>query len=141
MIRFSLHCDRAHQFEAWFRSNEDYENQCKEEIIRCPVCNSPAIKKTLMAPTVATAHRREQTASATEQARAEFMKQLRHLAKTVRANAENVGSRFAEEARKIHFGEISPRAIYGKADAREVASLVQDGIDILPLPTLPEDQN
>jgi len=141
MIRFSLHCDQAHEFDAWFRSNDDYEMQCKKDLINCPACSSTAVEKMLMAPTVSTARQREQTAMKLELTKTDILRKLRKLSKSVRENADYVSDRFAEEARKIHFGEVDPRAIYGEADAQEITSLLQDGVHVLPLPSLPEEQN
>jgi len=141
MIRFALHCDQAHEFDVWFRSNNDYEIQYKKQLINCPICGSTAIEKTLMAPSVSTTRKCEQVVTGDEQAKTRIRKQLQQLAKSVRENADYVGEQFAEEARKIHFGEVNPRTIYGEANKQEIASLLQDGIDVLPLPALPEKQN
>ncbi|RCL02957.1 MAG: hypothetical protein JSC161_000788 [Candidatus Tokpelaia sp. JSC161] len=136
MIRFLLHCDQAHTFDAWFHSNDDYEMQCTKNLINCPLCSSTAVEKMLMTPTVSTSRRRDKR----EEGQV-VLNQLRQLSKQVRENADYVGNQFAEEARKIHFCEIDPRAIYGEATAQEVTALLQDGIEILPLLPLPEEQN
>ncbi|WP_297322849.1 DUF1178 family protein [uncultured Bartonella sp.] len=141
MIRFSLHCDKAHEFDGWFRSNEDFSNQKKSRLIRCPICDSTEIDKTLMAPAVSTAKKREHVGLALQAEQKKMLEAMRNITREVRKNADYVGDRFAEEARRIHFKEVKQRAIYGEASACEVSSLVEDGIAIVPLVTLPEDEN
>ena len=142
MIRFSLHCDNAHEFDAWFRSNEDFDGQKKSGLLSCPVCHSTSIEKQLMAPAVSTARKREQQVGlGLEAEQQKMLSALREVTKKVRKEAEYVGDRFAEEARRIHFKEVEERAIYGEASVKEVSSLVEDGIPVVPLPSLPEDEN
>ncbi len=142
MIRFSLHCDNAHEFDAWFRSNEDFDEQKKSGLLSCPFCHSTSIEKQLMAPAVSTARKREQQVGlGLEAEQQKMLSALREVTKKVRKEAEYVGDRFAEEARRIHFKEVEERAIYGEASVKEVSSLVEDGISVVPLPSLPEDEN
>lgn len=142
MIRFSLHCDNAHEFDAWFRSNEDFDEQKKSGLLSCPFCHSTSIEKQLMAPAVSTARKREQQVGlGLEDEQQKMLSALREVTKKVRKEAEYVGDRFAEEARRIHFKEVEERAIYGEASVKEVSSLVEDGIPVVPLPSLPEDEN
>lgn len=142
MIRFSLHCDNAHEFDAWFRSNEDFDEQKKSGLLSCPFCHSTSIEKQLMAPAVSTARKREQQVGlGLEAEQQKMLSALREVTKKVRKEAEYVGDRFAEEARRIHFKEVEERAIYGEASVKEVSSLVEDGIPVVPLPSLPEDEN
>jgi len=165
MIRFSLYCKREHRFEGWFGSNEDYEKQKNAGLVLCPVCGSSMIGKGLMAPHIAasSARRDAPLAAGGKEAGApagreevlqkllvlqkmhrrklDVLHKLQALARKRRKNAENVGEKFAEEARKIHFGESADRAIYGRAGAKEVQALREDGIEVLPLPHLPEDNN
>ena len=142
MIRFSLHCDNAHEFDAWFRSNEDFDGQKKSGLLSCPFCHSTSIEKQLMAPAVSTARKREQQVGlGLEDEQQKMLSALREVTKKVRKEAEYVGDRFAEEARRIHFKEVEERAIYGEASVKEVSSLVEDGISVVPLPSLPEDEN
>jgi hypothetical protein len=140
MIRFSLICEADHEFEAWFASNADFEGQSGRKLVACPACGSHDVSKALMAPNVSTARAREKIAVAAGQ-QAEVMRKMQELSREIRANAENVGEKFAEEARRIHFGEIDPRGIYGKASREEISSLLEDGVSIMPLPDLPEDAN
>lgn len=142
MIRFSLHCDNAHEFDTWFRSNEDFDEQKKSGLLSCPFCHSTSIEKQLMAPAVSTARKREQQVGlGLEDEQQKMLSALREVTKKVRKEAEYVGDRFAEEARRIHFKEVEERAIYGEASVKEVSSLVEDGISVVPLPSLPEDEN
>ncbi|MGO4452038.1 DUF1178 family protein [Phyllobacterium sp. TAF24] len=137
MIRFSLHCEQDHEFEGWFRSNDDFDSQSKKLLVTCPVCGSHKVEKALMAPSVTTGRQKEKIAVTMSK----MVNELKEVARKVRENADYVGADFAEEARKIHFGEADQRGIYGEASGDEVKSLLDDGIDIMPLPTFPEDHN
>jgi len=141
MIRFSLHCDHGHEFEGWFRDNADFDRQSERRLVSCPVCNSPEIQKSLMAPAVSTSRSKEQVAIAMGEAQKQMLEQMRELSRKVRENADYVGDQFAEEARKIHFGETEARGIYGEASKEDVHSLIEDGVDMMPLPVFPEDKN
>lgn len=141
MIRFSLHCDHGHEFEGWFRDNADFDRQSEPKLVSCPVCNSPEIQKSLMAPAVSTSRSKEQVAIAMGEAQKQMLEQMRELSRKVRENADYVGDQFAEEARKIHFGETEARGIYGEASKEDVHSLIEDGVDVMPLPVFPEDKN
>jgi hypothetical protein len=137
MIHFSLHCDDDHEFEGWFRSNDDFDAQVQKQLVSCPVCGSDKVGKALMAPSVATGRQKEKIAIAMSKMASE----LREMAKKVRENSDYVGSDFAEQARKIHFGEAEQRGIYGEATRDEVEALVDDGVDVMPLPVFPDDHN
>ena len=141
MIRFSLHCDHAHDFEGWFRSNDDFETQLKRGFVSCPECGSQKVEKALMAPAVSTSRKQEKIALAMGDEQRKVMAALKELSEKVRQNAENVGDKFAEEARKIHFGETEARGIYGAATLDEARGLAEDGIDFMPLPVFPDDRN
>ena len=141
MIRFSLHCDHGHEFEGWFRDNADFDRQTERRLVSCPACNSPDIQKSLMAPAVSTSRAKEQVAVAANEAQKQVLEQMRELARKVRENADYVGDQFAEEARKIHFGETEARGIYGEASKEDVHSLIEDGVEVMPLPVFPEDKN
>ncbi|THF55064.1 DUF1178 family protein [Ollibium composti] len=141
MIRFSLICEHDHEFEAWFRSNDDFDTQNRRGFVECPSCGSKKVGKALMAPAVSTGRNREKMALAMGQAQKEAMAQLKALSEKMRENADYVGDKFAEEARKIHFGETDPRGIYGEATAEEARSLAEDGVDFMPIPVFPDDRN
>ncbi|MEO5324851.1 DUF1178 family protein [Mesorhizobium sp. CC13] len=141
MIRFSLHCDNAHDFEGWFRSNDDFDTQRKRGFVECPECGSQKVEKALMAPAVSTSRKQEKIALAMGEQQRRAMAALKDLSEKVRQNAEDVGDKFAEEARKIHFGEAEARGIYGAATLDEAKGLAEDGIDFMPLPVFPDDRN
>ncbi len=142
MIRYSLICENAHEFEGWFSESADFDRQVASGFLTCPVCNSGSISKSLMAPSVATARKKdEMQAVAMDTARREAFLKLKQAVAAIKANSEDVGARFPEEARKIHYGEADARGIIGKATAEEARSLVEEGIEIAALPILPEDVN
>ena len=141
MIKFTLHCEQAHDFEGWFRNNEDFETQQKRGFVECPVCGSNKVAKALMAPAVSTARKQESIALAMNEQQKQALAQLKAMADHIRANAENVGDKFAEEARRIHFGEVEARGIYGEATPEEARSLIEDGVEFMPLPVFPDDRN
>lgn len=141
MIRFSLSCEHSHDFEGWFRSNEDFDVQRKRSLVECPVCGSHKVEKALMAPAVSTGRKREKVALAMNEQQRAAMAQLKALTAKIRENADYVGDKFAEEARKIHFGESDPRGIYGEATPEEAKGLAEDGVAFMPIPVLPDDQN
>lgn len=141
MIRFSLHCDHAHEFEGWFRDNADYDTQTKRGFVECPICGSKTIGKSLMAPAVSTARKKDKIAVAAHAEQKRMMAALKDMVEKVRENADYVGDKFAEEARKIHFGEVETRGIYGEATSEEVRELAEDGVEFMPLPVFPEDRN
>lgn len=141
MIRFSLVCDQAHEFEAWFRNNDDFDKQAKRGLVECPSCGSSRVHKALMAPAVSTSRKQEKIALAMGEAQKQAMAQLKALSEKLRENADYVGDKFAEEARKIHFGETDPRGIYGEATPEEVQGLAEDGVEFMPIPVFPDDRN
>jgi hypothetical protein len=141
VIRFSLHCDQAHEFEAWFRDNADFDTQSKRGFVECPVCGSAKVFKALMAPAVSTGRKREKMALAADAEQKRMMGELKKLTEKMRENADYVGDKFAEEARKIHFGETEARGIYGEATPEEARGLAEDGVEFMPLPVFPADRN
>ena len=141
MIRFSLSCDHDHEFEAWFRSNDDFDRQKKRGLVDCPTCGSTKVQKALMAPAVSTGRKREKIALAMNEMQKKAMAEMKALSEKIRENADYVGDKFAEEARKIHFGETEARGIYGEATLDEAKSLAEDGVGFMPIPVFPEDRN
>jgi hypothetical protein len=138
MIRYTLRCDKDHAFEAWFRSSDDVT---KTETA-CPVCGSTAVEKAIMAPQVARKDRGEKMRlAAADPRRREMIAALKELRDKVTENADYVGEKFAEEARKIHYKEAEVRGIYGEATLDEAKGLIDEGIEFHPLPVLPEDRN
>lgn len=142
MIRYSLSCDQGHEFDGWFAGSDDFDKQVKSGFLTCPICNSAKISKGLMAPSVSTARKQEERkALIMDSAQRAALQKLKAAVAEIRANAEDVGERFPEEARKIHYGEAEERGIIGAAKAEEVRDLLEEGIEIMPLPELPDDQN
>ena len=141
MIRFSLHCEHGHTFEGWFRSSDDFEKQKKRGLIDCPDCGSHRVEKALMAPAVSTSKKREKMALGMNAEQQRIMGELKALTEKMRENADYVGDKFAEEARKIHFGETEQRGIYGEATVAEAKALLNEGVEVCPLPKLPDDAN
>jgi len=162
MIRFSLHCEKAHEFEIWFGSNGDFTDQQEKGLVECPLCGSHQIEKSLMAPAIAKSgsaksgiHEPGELASdpvvqtppppetglAFDPQRTEMIAAIHEMVRQVRSTSEDVGKRFPDEARKIHHGEAKKRGIFGQASADEARELLDEGIAIAPLPDLPEDLN
>jgi hypothetical protein len=141
LIRFSLICDHDHEFEAWFRSNDDFDRQKKRGFVDCPTCGSTKVQKALMAPAVSTGRKQEKIALAMNEMQKKAMAEMKALSEKIRENADYVGDKFAEEARKIHFGETEARGIYGEATLDEAKSLAEDGVGFMPIPVFPEDRN
>ena len=134
MIRFSLICDQDHEFDAWFRSNDDFDRQKKRGFVDCPTCGSKKVGKALMAPAVSTGRKKEKIALAMNEMQKKAMAEIKALSEKIRENADYVGDKFAEEARKIHYGEVPDRQIYGEASQREAQELVEEGVDVALLP-------
>ena len=142
MIRYELSCDNGHAFEGWFGSADDFGRQQKMALVSCPSCGSAHVAKRLMAPSVSTARKKQQRQElAVQTGQREMMTKLREIVSTIRANSEDVGERFPEEARKIHYGEAEQRGLIGRATADEVRDLLEEGVDVAPLPVLPDDTN
>lgn len=159
MIRFALRCDEGHRFEGWFRSSSDFDTQSDRGLVTCSLCGSNAVTKALMRPAIGSASGGQGGPSAKETTEAtgavaaepasephlnamkELWSKLQTQARALRANSEYVGPRFAEEARKIHYGETEKRGVYGEASRQEVEALSDEGIVAMPLPSLPEDKN
>lgn len=141
MIRFGLVCENKHEFEAWFRNSAEFENQKAHDLVSCPHCDSHGVEKALMAPAIATREDKKPVALGINEQQKQALAKLKELSDKVRQNADYVGDKFAEEARKIHFGETEARGIYGEATTEEAKGLADDGVEFMPLPVVPEDQN
>jgi hypothetical protein len=129
-------------FEGWFASSEDFDRQKAAGYVSCPHCESKNVSKMLMAPNVATGRQKEKTqAVAMDTMRREMFSKIKDAVKEIRATAEDVGEKFPEEARKIHYGESEARGIIGQASIDEAKALTEEGIEIAALPVFPEDQH
>lgn len=157
MIRYALRCETGHEFESWFQDSAAYDKQVKRKLIACPICQSLKVEKAIMAPGIARGRKRDSAplpapssapANGSQPATPMLMAQqtelrtkLKELRDFIKSNAENVGEKFPDEARKMHYGEIDHRPIYGDASADEAKSLIEEGVEVMPLPVLPEDRN
>ena len=173
MIRYTLVCNKRHEFESWFANSAAYDKQAKRGLVACPLCGSTKVEKALMtprlartdtsaaqiqaalptpgaAPTPVAAGAAPPAPAATEAAtpvamispqEQEFRRKLKDLRDHLVSNAENVGPRFPEEARKMHYGEADHRSIYGIASSQEAKELHEEGIEFSPLPVLPDERN
>jgi hypothetical protein len=161
MIRYTLRCERGHAFESWFQSSSAYDSQVGRELVTCPACGSARIEKAIMAPRIVSKKGRDSAvpataspaiASAAEVAPSastpllmaqerELRAKLKELRDHIVKNADNVGERFPNEARKMHYGDIEHRPIYGEASPDEARALIEEGVEVTPLPVLPDDRN
>ena len=163
MIKYQLICDKSHEFEGWFGDSAAFESQQEAGLLTCPVCGSADVRRALMAPNLASPKTRktdlaeqqpsaqpEPQTQAPQQASAaltpaaarkmqELMSEMRALQTKIREECRDVGNDFAEEARKIHYGEVEPEGIYGQATAEEREALDEEGIEIMDMPWLPKD--
>jgi hypothetical protein len=160
MIRYTLRCERGHAFESWFQSSSAYDSQVKRKLVSCPACGSAKVDKAIMAPQIVGKKGRESEATASAPVPAaptdvtapastpllmaqerELRAKLKELRDHIVKNADNVGERFPTEARKMHYGDIEHRPIYGEASPDEARSLIEEGVEVSPLPVLPDDRN
>ncbi|SES35176.1 DUF1178 family protein [Rhizobium sp. NFR03] len=142
MIRYALTCDKGHGFEGWFGSSSDFDAQSESGLVTCPVCGTAAVSRALMAPALSTGRRKDkQRGLMMDQAQQAAISKIREMVSTIRANAEDVGEKFPEEARKIHYGEADARGLIGRATVEEARALIEEGIDVAPLPILPDEVN
>ncbi len=147
MIRFALACANGHEFESWFASNKSYDFQIANKLVSCPYCNGTDIAKAVMAPAVARADRApQQPAEAPKQnvallggADRGLREMARDLHQKIVAATVDVGTEFAREARKIHDGEAPERPIRGQTSPEDARALLEEGVEIMPMPATPED--
>ena len=167
MIHYTLQCAKGHSFEGWFQSSDAFDKQAKKKLVACPKCGSIKVERGLMVPSVVTGRKKDETrarrraavAAASAAVREEtgaaaaektlvadpeqrqILRELKKLRDAVLAKSEYVGPRFAEEARRIHNEETPARGIHGEASVDDVKALVEDGIEVHPIPVLPDDTN
>lgn len=147
MIRYDLLCDNGHAFDGWFSGSAAYDAQVAEGLVNCSVCGSAGVEKQLMAPGIPTKSNarieapRKMIAGPVDPKTQMMLKMMREMRKSVAENAEYVGDRFAEVARQIHYDETEKRGIYGEATQADARALIEEGIEVHPLPVLPEDGN
>ena len=141
MIHYSLVCDRSHKFDGWFASAAAYDAQKGRGLVTCPICLTTNVDKALMTPSVARSGSEKVSLAIGHPEHQKLREAMQALRNKVTSEADYVGDKFAEEARKIHFKEVDPRGIYGEATKEEVAALVDEGVDFMPLPSIPEEHN
>ncbi|RDV03826.1 DUF1178 family protein [Undibacter mobilis] len=153
MIKYALACDKGHTFESWFADSAAYDKQAKRGLVTCPVCNSAKVEKAIMAPRLSGTRKRAKThdieTPAPDKAPVAMMSpiemelrtKLKELREHITKNADNVGEKFPEEARKMHYGETEHRSIYGVASFDDAKELAEEGIDVHPIPALPDERN
>ena len=163
MIKYQLICDQNHEFEGWFQASAAFDAQAESGLLRCPLCDSDQVKRALMTPNLASPKRRkaiepplaypalrpadpalpQQSAPPTKseqvQAFGAALAELRQLQQKITKDCRDVGDNFAEEARKIHYGEAEAEGIYGRTTHEEREALEDEGIDVLDMPWLPPD--
>ena len=161
MIRYALTCGKKHAFEVWFKNSADYDQQKKRALVACPVCGSTKVEKSIMAPSLGRSSKsnsapisaplpadpappvpddKAPVAMMSPQEH-ELRGKLKELREHLTKNADYVGAKFPEEARKMHYGEIEHRSIYGEASPKEAKELYDEGIEFHPLPVLPDEKN
>ncbi len=147
MILYTLRCENEHEFEAWFASSAAYDEQQAAREIACPVCASREVAKAIMAPHVAmkgaikTRRGRQDKAEDIRKVRRQYVKAVKQVRRHVEENFDYVGEKFSDEARRIHYGEADDRNIYGEATPEEARDLMEEGIDVAPLPDDPDEAN
>ena len=158
MIHYNLRCERGHAFESWFQSSSAYESQEKRKLVNCPACGSAKVERAIMAPQIVSKKKDKDSAAPSPAAapaeaaapastplmmaqERELRAKLKELRDHIVKNADNVGERFPNEARKMHYGDIEHRPIYGEASPDEARSLIEEGVEVSPLPILPDDRN
>jgi len=132
MIVYDLKCRKGHVFEAWFRDSAAYDEQATAGKVTCPSCGSRRVEKAPMAPRVAKSSGREP--SPEQSRRIEVRRAVQELRRKVEENFDYVGPGFAEEARRIHYGETNPRDIYGETSDEEARSLREEGVSFSRIP-------
>ena len=151
MIRYDLICAGGHEFDGWFSNSAAFDEQARKGLVSCVHCGSTRIEKQLMAPGIPVKSNRKAepaekvkpmlAGAALSLREQKLIQMMRDVRKAVEENAEYVGDRFADEARKIHYEEAEKRGIYGETTSDDAKALIEEGIEIHPLPVLPEEKN
>lgn len=136
MIRYRLICKKQHEFDGWFRSSSDFDEQAETGDVTCPVCGSSKVQKALMAPAIPKKGKSRKPVPAPDEAAERVSMMVTKLRNHVEKNFDYVGDRFAEEARRIHYKETPRRDIYGETTLEEARELVEEGVEVAPLPGL-----
>ncbi|MGH6800780.1 MAG: DUF1178 family protein [Methylocella sp.] len=150
MIKFALLCARGHEFQSWFQSSEAFDAQVKSGLVLCPLCQATEVTKAIMAPAIASrgaAERAIPPAQAQSQTKVALLDRhdrksramVNAFRKRLFEQADDVGTRFAEEARKIHEGLVPERPIHGLASIGDARALIEEGVPVLPVPPSPDE--
>lgn len=162
MIKYALVCEHGHDFESWFPSSDSFDTQAKRGFVECPLCQSKKISKALMSPAISTSRRKAamtapanpepgdavvpppappQPVALLDERQQHVRAMIRELHQKLTENSTDVGESFTAEARRMHDGDSPKRSIHGKATFEEARALVEEGIPVLPVPTLPDEHN
>ena len=166
MTHYNLRCKTGHAFESWFQSSSAYETQERRKLVSCPVCGTTKVERAIMAPQIVSTKGRDTKPSDHKPSdqlpvpsptaevippssptpllmaqERELRAKLKELRDHIVNSADNVGEKFPNEARKMHYGDIEHRPIYGEASPEEARDLIDEGVEVMPLPTLPDDRN
>jgi hypothetical protein len=125
-----LHCAQGHAFEGWFAGEDDFQSQLQRGLLQCPMCGSAEVRKALSAPRLNLGATEAPSSPSPQEVQAAWLR----MARKILAETEDVGTRFAAEARRMHYGEVKERAIRGQSSPRETLQLLEEGIAVLPLP-------
>lgn len=161
MIKYQLMCEKEHEFEGWFQNSDAFSEQCADGLVSCPICETVKVRRAPMAPNLASPKTRKTEIEAERPAEVasspqvlvsgaemppevmvkmrEFVVEMRALHTRIKDECRDVGENFAEEARKIHYGEAEPEGIYGEVSDIERDQLDEEGIEIMQMPWLPQD--
>ena len=138
MIKYNLACECGNSFESWFSSSSEFDSLLKKKMIKCIYCESSSVKKTLMAPRLT---RKSNQILKKTKLEKNIKKQLRNFKKYIEKNCENVGEKFSQEARSIHYDKKTSQSIYGKATPEETAELIEEGIEVATIPWVDKTEN
>jgi hypothetical protein len=148
VIRYALSCEAGHAFDSWFANSAAFDRQAARGLVTCPTCGSAKVEKAIMAPALSGGRDAEPAAepdkapvAIVSKEEVELRKKLKELRDHIVKSADYVGEKFPEEARRMHYGEIEHRSIYGEASAESAKSLAEEGIEFHPLPRLPDERN
>ena len=138
MIKYNLICNCGKTFESWFSSSNEFDSLCKKKLIQCIYCESTHVKKTLMAPSLT---RKSNEILRKTKLEKNIKKQLINFRKYIEKNCKNVGKRFSQEARSIHYDKKTSQGIYGRATPEETSELIEEGIEVASIPWIDESEH
>tara|TARA_Y100000590_G_scaffold431049_1_gene545372 strand:+ start:1313 stop:1729 length:417 start_codon:yes stop_codon:yes gene_type:complete len=138
MIKYNLICNCKKTFESWFSSSSEFDSLCKKKMVKCIYCNSSLVKKTVMAPSLASKSNKISKKTKLEK---DIKKQLINFRKYIEKNCKNVGDKFTQEARSIHYDKKTSQGIYGRATPEETSELLEEGIEVATVPWVDKSEN